>query len=350
MLIEYSGVINTPLKPFKRWALVDESERKDIEQQIRLACNNTDVYCSIRKYTDMTFKNSVSGFYADFDCETNIDQAQKDAIIFCEIMHSTGVPYEMMKISFTGCKGFAVVVPCECINAQPSEDNYEIVRFAMIQLKKNGKLNTMDSAVYDSRRPWRLENSINSKTGLYKIPLNFNELKTLSITEIKELAKQPRKVECIKPTFIKKLNEAFLHAKTKYELGKIKKRDYVTQDKITGKFSPCIKAIMKGVEENMRNNCTYVLATYFKKRGMDYDQVVNKLISINENNKPPLSEMEVKQTISSVFNKDISVGCTGEGLISQVLREFCDEKHCRFKSPQRKVWRERKILWRTLNG
>ena len=51
---------------------------------------------------------------------------------------------------------------------------------------------TLDTAIYDSVRLFRVVNSIHQKTGYYKIPLTYEELKNISYGEIIDTAKQPR--------------------------------------------------------------------------------------------------------------------------------------------------------------
>ncbi len=50
---------------------------------------------------------------------------------------------------------------------------------------------SIDTAIYEHNRLWRIPNTKNRKSGLYKIPLTFDQLATLSIDQIKKLAKQP---------------------------------------------------------------------------------------------------------------------------------------------------------------
>ena len=54
---------------------------------------------------------------------------------------------------------------------------------------------TVDTQIYDNKRLFRIPNTRHEKSGLYKIPITLNELQTLSIDQIREMAVKQRVIE-----------------------------------------------------------------------------------------------------------------------------------------------------------
>lgn len=54
------------------------------------------------------------------------------------------------------------------------------------------RLQTLDQNIYNPDRLWRVPNTKNTRSGLYKIPLSVGELRGATASEIIQLAKQPR--------------------------------------------------------------------------------------------------------------------------------------------------------------
>src|SRR5215212_993418 len=107
-----------------------------------------------------------------------------------------------LRIYFSGSKGFHVEIPAECFGGfEPSIGAPEKVRAIALKIAGGTEL---DTATYDRTRLWRVPHTLNKKTGLYKIPLSYKELMTLSVEKIKELAKATRKAPLtnglLKPT------------------------------------------------------------------------------------------------------------------------------------------------------
>ncbi len=95
---------------------------------------------------------------------------------------------EKVLIFFSGAKGFHIGLPSALFGMEPSKD---LPRVHRLLAKLIAKDVSIDAAIYEHNRLWRIPNTKNSKSGLYKIPLTFDQLATLSIADIKELAKHP---------------------------------------------------------------------------------------------------------------------------------------------------------------
>lgn len=334
MFIEFAGHI---YGYFKRYKAVDVKDKKTEEERVRKASNNTDVYCSACEYTNENIENSLynSGIYADFDDHEDINHARLDAIKFCEVMIQSQIPKGVLQINFTGSKGFSVVVPKECINVDPSKIHNLVVKRIVVNIKKKLKLETIDEAVYDMRRQWRLENSINSKSGLYKIQLTYDELCFMNIEQIKRLAKEPRYIKRLKPESIWSLYKDFQAFKIKV-IEDIKTREVqrkiLTQrpEKIlTGDHPPCIKSYLNGVGEGNRNKVMYLLSCYFRGRGVNKYECEKKITLINNKNNPPLDDEEIINILDSAYDGEKrNVGCNGVGMFTDLLKAKCNMLEC----------------------
>ncbi len=94
-----------------------------------------------------------------------------------------------LRTYFSGAKGFHIEIPGKLFGGfTPSPKLHEEFRALAKLISEN-----VDLAIYDKVRLWRLKNTINSKSGLYKIPLTADELFNRTIEQIKELAKEPRR-------------------------------------------------------------------------------------------------------------------------------------------------------------
>jgi hypothetical protein len=136
-------------------------------------------------------------FVADFDSADVLALAQRDAAAFvARLGERFGVPPGALHIAFSGSKGFSIELPgslfggFDPLPAQQLADRLK----NLASILAEGLL-TIDLKIYERLRLWRWPNSINSRSGLYKIPLTLQELTTLDIPAIQQLAASPRLLE-----------------------------------------------------------------------------------------------------------------------------------------------------------
>lgn len=118
--------------------------------------------------------------WADFDSK-DLKESFKDSYTFCQRLIDLGFKEENLQISFSGNKGVGIIV----------ENSAEFTNEQVEQFCNSlaGDLPTFDKKMYDHQRIFRLNFTQNEKTGLYKIPLNLEDLKEANIERIKEDAK-----------------------------------------------------------------------------------------------------------------------------------------------------------------
>ena len=103
----------------------------------------------------------------------------------------SGVNNDQVKVFFSGSRGFHIEIPRDLDKKLLPSENFSEVDKIFITNSFSKSL-YVDLSIYKITGLIRVENSLHQKSALYKIPLNINELKNLSIDEIIRLAKSPR--------------------------------------------------------------------------------------------------------------------------------------------------------------
>jgi hypothetical protein len=154
----------------------------------------------------------------------------------------------------------------------------------------------VDYAVYDKVRLWRIPNTINSKSGLYKIPLSIYELFSLTIPEIQELAKAPREGTFFDDNATLNPNLNRLYMDVKEEVLKPASKPKNTGDRRYKEF------LQEGAKEGERNNALSSYAGKLRASGIPEEEAKVILKSLNQTQcAPPLEEKEVNGILKSVY-------------------------------------------------
>ncbi len=141
--------------------------------------------------------NSVKGYdgpvYAeiipvDIDDKTDLKKAHDRAKKAIHLLEGHEIDLKILRTYFSGYKGFHEV-PSVLFGVEPATRLNEVFKKIVQRLLPDIPF---DPVNYDKVRLWRLPNTVNSKTGLYKIPLSAHELMTLTIDEIRKMAEHPR--------------------------------------------------------------------------------------------------------------------------------------------------------------
>jgi hypothetical protein len=146
----------------------------------------------------------------------------------------------------------------------------------------------VDKSVYSKRRIWRLSNSINSKSRLFKIPLTYEELRDMSIDGILKLADRARSEDTfVVPKVCDQAAYWYRLAIERFE----KNLTRPTNDKINTKFKrgwrmpPCIKTIQAAIiPDGIRHQLYLSLARYYGYLNMHYEEILERLEAIDSRN------------------------------------------------------------------
>jgi len=261
--------------------------------------------------------NSVNGFegrvYSDWipiDIDSgDLQTAQDETIRLTEKLKAYDVDTDSCRFYFSGSKGFHVLIPSEMVGVEPGSDTNKKIKKLVIGLAADIKI---DTAIYDKVRLFRLPNTINTKSGLYKIGLYSFEIINMPISEILELAKNPREELDVEEDIDlnEYLNELYLQEPTSTI------RATGTTEGV--KAYICMKNLMQGVSSGNRDNVGVRVASHLKRSGLSKEMMSSALNSWNDLNDPPLETYELER----IFRQGLSnyeFGCNDD-----ILKANCD--------------------------
>lgn len=287
--------------------------------------NNTDVYYSIYNYESEDIDNCLlyAPLYFDLDLEIENDadfrKIVRDTLLVVSCLKEDfGIPEELIQIYFSGSKGFHVIVDPEVFDIKPSNDLNATFKTVAMEVGKNTIYDTVDTKIYDRRRLFRFPNSINGKTGLYKVPITMKDLRKMDFDSIQAYASEPREVETAEPRLVssakKRFKKILLVSKIKEAKRKNKNKSKVGIPTERKDLLPCVKKLLEeGIGKGSRNNTSVALASSMLQSGIPQSEVIDELMAWNDKNDPPLPESEVLTTVKSAYSLVKSgrgYGCT----------------------------------------
>lgn len=288
---------------------------------------NTDIYSTIQQYEKSDpHSRFIAPIFFDIDSQSNQEKARESALILCElIIKRLQIDIDQIDIFFSGNKGFHITVPCNVFQAFPSDCLLELYK-KMAQNAQQQGVKYLDTNVYSQRRLWRFSNSINSKSGLYKIPLYHKELLHMRIDKIKDLAREPRPEDnfaSARP--VKSACQWYRYALKC--MARIKS-DSVGDRTFTGfkkgwRIPPCIKAMQKNIlQDGTRHNAYLVLARFYSWINMHPQQIKEKLLQLDKRH--PISDPDsIDRIIKWAAEHPGFAGCDNE-----LLQKYCSKHKC----------------------
>lgn len=265
-----------------------------------------DIYTSIFKYEseDVTSSKIEAGLYFDIDNEENLEAAYEDLLALVLILQSQGIERESFHVWFSGFKGFHLTIPFNGMGIVPAKDLPQIYKKIALELNQRLPNKNIDLVVYESKRLWRLPNTINSKSGLYKIQL-ADDIQTLE--EIKELARNAQPITILKVKPNKILALWVDRARREVEEASRPKGAALKS------YSPRISSntaqyLRQGKEKPGRDNYIYWLACRLWSEGLWEDEAISELQKTGEICSPPASANDsdfnsksIERTVHSAF-------------------------------------------------
>ena len=321
--------------------------------KVRKKYKNRGVYLSAYAYENARDKDNsllYGNLYIDLDA-TELKDASKENEAFEKIREDgiktisflsaiCHVDEEMIKIYYSGQKGLHIIVPAKILGVQPMKELNMVYKLIAEEIHKFTKHKTVDTQIYDNARLISLPNVQHPETGRYKIPLTYQELRTLPFKEIKRLSQTKRKVAYKEPRYNTRANRVFQSYINDWE--KIKRE----KEKRSGKAKkrkldfcpPCIKSMLtRSCPQGFRNNTAAVLTAYFRLRGMSEKKAWSKLEQWNSEY-ANLSKRELDATFRSIFHGEYEYGC---GTLEQL--GICDKANCKIgRSIENKLKQEDK--------
>ena len=283
-----------------------------------------DVYSTIYRYDskDQNTANFIAPLYLDLDIddiEHNFSKIKQDlALVLRRLKTVFYLSDKDIELYFSGSKGFHILVNHNIFGFEPGRDINKQYKKIAVELKTYTVNKTVDTKIYDNKRLFRVPNTINHKTGLYKVPVSYEKVKSMeSYDELKAYASKPK---IAKPCIYKynhKAREAFdeliekIDAEEKAKINTKLAKEFIQKRELL----PCVQYILKnGCAKGQRNNTTVALANSLFQVGKDFDEVLEIITYWNkEKNEDPLDQAEIRTTVMSAYNnakQNRFYGCT----------------------------------------
>lgn len=295
----------------------------EIQDRIINPSKNKNCFATVQRFKDSIIPNDnekeihYCGLFFDFDGK--LEDSLKDTISVATFLRGFGIEETHIRVWFSGCKGFHILVHPEAMAIKESRHLTYIMKMIAEELIEMLDLTTLDLKVYSMPRMWRIPNSLHQASGLFKIELYHNELHR-GIEFIKNLAKDPREpiYENIEYENITPESEAvqfWQKALKRYE-NREDMRNCSPSEKIieTKEWPVCIKDILdNGLKvDGTRNKATMALAGYFKDTGFDAKRCEELLLKWVETKIPEVPHKQrerianTKAVVKSVYRSERS--------------------------------------------
>ena len=252
-------------------------------------------------------------FILDVD-GTSIKEARDKTILLMKLLDTIKVPYN---VYFSG-RGFHLGIPNCAFKWKPSIDLHLKVKD---ELTKRGIYKYADSSVSDKTRIIRLNNTLNSKSRLWKIYITKEEMEKADELWIKATASKPRKIEVpelkCEPVFNILERE-------------VKKQTITFQTEMGAKpdqmLYPCIQKMLSGSAYGSRHAIALRLAAWFRWR---YPEHTVKIIMEDWRLRVESEEHPFKKDEMDRIIRDCYKGHNGEGYrygcMDQIMDKFCKD-------------------------
>lgn len=132
-------------------------------------------------------------FTWDFDAPGDVEKARNAAVTLVhELLPPLGVQPSQVYVWLSGSKGFHVDIPDVCIGSEAGDRLLPLI-YQRMAAEIAGEKIPYDTSMYcmGKGKQYRLPN-VKRSNGLHKIALTADELKSMSIEDMQELAKKPR--------------------------------------------------------------------------------------------------------------------------------------------------------------
>jgi hypothetical protein len=274
-------------------------------------CNYIDVYQSIYSFntylkSDVNTCKIIAPFYLDLDMDI---QNEKDYSIIRTHVNRTILALKSIfklteasiQVYFSGAKGFHILVDSAVFNIPQLCQLHTIYKTWALHLRHAYQIDSIDTQIYDRRRLFRIPNTINGKTGLYKVAIPTSKISDSTFDSIQQWGSAPK----IIPQYDTSLNayaaSIFLSkAQHILSLRENKKQDMIYASGQKRKLLPCIKQLLSDpVKKGNRNNIAVILANSLYQSHYTTEEIVALLREWNQRNTPPLPIRELLATIHS---------------------------------------------------
>lgn len=304
--------------------------------------SRAECYTTICRFTEdyLTYRNekgTVEGYvgscYTDmFWFDVDDDNLENSLIgtfnLLVTLENSFNVDRKDLKLYFSGKKGFHVGIPTSTFGVLPSPQLPRALKAMAGRIAEMAGV-TIDYSIYRINSLLRLPNTVNAKSGLFKIPLPLEGFENMTIAEITARAVEMQKPlwgpvgqALPNPTLItlyqNSLNVVQTEGQKRVELPVLNNRESEMPqfDKV------CMYRMLKGVPSGHRNEVCLRLADHFRKKGLPLSVTLAALLQWNRLNEAALDELDVQDVVNRVYESQYDFGCN-----DPILDRYC-AKEC----------------------
>jgi hypothetical protein len=184
----------------------------------------------------------------------------------------------------------------------------------------------IDLGVYQPSRVLRLPNSINSKTGLYKVPLEYKELRDLGLGNVLDVARSPREEDSMAVPEESPKALGWFQAAVKWCEKLTAKR--AAHPPAKGfregwRVPPCVRSIETAtLPDGIRHDAYFVLAKFYARIGMHPAEAIERLRELD--GRRPIHDPDYIERVVQYGRKHPGLaGCN-----HPALERYCDRNHC----------------------
>lgn len=271
----------------------------------------TDCYQCLYRYSAQD-ENALlyAPFYLDLDADITTEKKYNQIrpyvmrawLFFTQILK---LRPEEIGFYFSGSKGFHLTVDPRILGIVPDRNLNVMYKALALHLYSSYKIPIIDLRIYDKRRLFRMPNTVNSKTGLYKVPLTLTQFRQFSFSELCDYAKEakeeperPSRINRDAAILFQNRTRAYKHTGTK----EAKPEITYTIPETKQELLPCVQKILEdGAVRGSRNNTLIILASCLFQSGYKFEEVENVITDWNQLNEPPLDMHELSATIHSAW-------------------------------------------------
>jgi len=306
------------------WERIEKSAVPEWQQKVAF---NYNCFATIQRFANKVREKGeafIAPLYFDLDHAEDPSVSLADARKLVHFfLNELDVQESDMQIYFSGSKGFHILISYSVFGIQPSNNLHKIFKHIAGYLIHRLELTSLDMVVYTSARMLRLPNSVHQKTNLHKIELSKTELDTMTIEQIQELAKAPRR----DLPFTDEQRKELIGLREKAaEFYKDKRGEYLEvaatanarHEKEEYHFTKgvppvCVQDIMNGgwKKEGDRNQATVQLACYYKDAGHSKEETLKileewvvKHTSANSHYQKQQRIANTRSVVDAVYSKD----------------------------------------------
>ena len=302
--IELGGKINGV---FRRNILIDALKKEETLKKYDFTDTYSTVYSYDNKNQDLA--NIVAPMYIDLDIndlEKDYDKLRKDVLLLIRRLKTMfHLQDDNMQIFFSGSKGYHIIIPYEVFGIEPSKDLNDRYKLIATELKSYTITKSIDTKIYDSKRLFREPNTINTKTGLYKVYMTIDQVREFSYDDLIKRASAVQEIGQVNKKYNAKSDVAFnqmindLKERQKKTINHKVARQMLQNKELL----PCVKYILQnGAHKGGRNNTAMALASALYQRDMNEERVLG-IMKVWNNTKldEPLSDREIENTTRSAY-------------------------------------------------